>query len=625
MGSEILNLSIFEQRFRNLFKEAPFSAALLSGDNFVVEMANEGTLELWGKDSSIIGKPLLEGMPEMRDQPVFMVLNQVYASGKTFEGKEQTAYLQKNGVLEKVYVNFVFKAVRHDNEKITGVLAVGYDVTDQVKAKQLLEESDTRARLLIEAVGFGTFERDYETNITQTSSRFDKIFGFTAPAKHEDYIERIHPDDRKTREQAHARGFETGKVSYEARLLLPDKSMRWIKVEGIVIFNDNAKPSKLIGTALDITEEKTSRKKIEKNEARLQALANSMPQVVWTAEHDGTVTYYNDRVSQFAGVTKHGDSWQWHSTLHPDDIEGTQYAWENAVKHKTIYEKEHRVQMKDGTFRWHLSRGYPYETDEGTKWYGTATDVHDQKVLEMNLEKIVKERTLQLERSNDDLQQFAHVASHDLKEPVRKIKTFSLILQDEFKNTLGERGSNLINRIVHATDRMYSMINGVLNYASLPSFTNAFEDVDLRRIIDSIKRDLELLIQEKQATVVQKDLPDVRGIPELIYQLFYNLLNNSLKFTRPGIPAEIVIRSVRVTRHDKTFFEITVSDNGIGFDEINAEEIFVTFVRLHSKDQFEGSGLGLALCKKIVDRHGGYIFAKGEKEKGAQFTIQLPA
>src|SRR3954469_8061144 len=135
MGSEILNLSVFEKRFRSLFKEAPFSAALLSGDDFIIEMANDATLNLWGKDASIIGKPFLEAMPEMKDQYVFKLLQNIYLSGETFEGKEQVAYLKVGGLLKQVYVNFTYKPIRDDDDgTITGVLAVGYDVSDQVVA-----------------------------------------------------------------------------------------------------------------------------------------------------------------------------------------------------------------------------------------------------------------------------------------------------------------------------------------------------------------------------------------------------------------------------------------------------------------------------------------------------------
>jgi PAS domain S-box-containing protein len=887
MLNTILNLDVFEQRFRNIFKEAPFSAAVLSGDEFLIEMANDATLRLWGKDDSIVGKPLLVAMPEMEGQQVFEDLKRVYQTGENFEGKQQTAYLNINGTLKKVYVNFIFKPIRDDNNKIAGVLAVGYDVTDQVIASQKLEQAETRARTAIESAGMGTFEKDLETGETYSSKRFNEIFGFDDGQHHEDYVAKIHPEDLPIREAAKKTGLDTGVFSYEIRILPEKGCERWIKVTGTYLFNKNQQPVRLIKTVLDITDEKvalqkikeseerfrilitetpevgmalytgpeirikyvnevmlrfwdknesvvgktfreampvldgqpffaqiesvfntgltfsgteekailergatlearyfnytykplrdttgkiygihhmavdvtdqvryklaliegdasvrrlfeqtpvgiavfkgksliiemvndamllfwgrsrhevinqpswdalpelkeqgidklaeavlqtgspysspetpvtlfrngrmetihvyfafqplrdtegniigllaiandvtdmvSARKKIEKNEMRLQALANSMPQVVWIATGDGTVTYYNDRVEAFAGATKlESGVWHWESMLHPEDLKRTSDVWDSAVQDQHAYEIEHRVRMKDGTYRWHLSRAYPYETDEGVKWYGTATDVHDQKILEMNLESLVRDRTLELQRSNDDLQQFAHVASHDLKEPIRKIKTFSYKIQDEFHAALGERGNNLINKIISATDRMFAMINGVLDYASVSGIDNAFQRVDLNRLIKNILVDLEVLITDKHATIEFSDLPDVYGNQNLLHQLFYNLINNSLKFTREGTTCFIEITCSEITKADAACYEIVIADNGIGFEQEYAERIFSTFFRLNSKDKFEGSGLGLALCKKIVERHGGSISAEGVKDIGATFRILFP-
>jgi light-regulated signal transduction histidine kinase (bacteriophytochrome) len=280
--------------------------------------------------------------------------------------------------------------------------------------------------------------------------------------------------------------------------------------------------------------------------------------------------------------------------------------------------------MKNGSYRWHLSRAYPYESDEGIKWYGTATDVHDQKVLEMGLENLVRERTMELERSNDDLEQFAHVASHDLKEPLRKIKTFAYKLKDEHQSTLGESGNVYVNKILHSTDRMYAMINGVLHYSSIHALEYTPHLVDLNNVIKNILQDLEILIQEKNASINFEQLPAVKGVSALIYQLFYNLINNSLKFSKENVPTVIDIRSSEIDLKGLQYVEIIIDDNGIGFDENYAEKIFATFFRLHPKDKYEGTGLGLALCKKIVERHDGFIFATGDKNIGAQFTILLP-
>jgi PAS domain S-box-containing protein len=753
--SELLNLNIYEDRFRNLFNEAPFAVALLSGSDFVVEMANGATLKLWGKDKTIIGKPLLAGVPELKGQELYYNLKHALETGEVFEGKERIAYLDIDGELRKIYVNFTYKPIRDDQDAVTGVLAVGYDVTSHVLTRKKLQAAQAHTQLAIESAGLGTFEYEYKTKTISASIKFTNIFGFEKPASETEYFSRVHPADRGIRNYALARALRTGRLFYEMRLVLPGKTVRWIRINGKTIFDEAGLPIRLLGTALDITEEKESlarlqqseerfrtlitetpevgvglyhgselriqyvndvmlrfwakdasvigrtfreavpelegqpffeqlqnvfesgqtysgreekawlnvggklraayfnytykalrnpngeiygihhmavdvsdlvkaRKKVEKNELRLQNLADSMPQLVWIADADGVITYFNSRINEFKGAVKTKEGWAWENMVHPEDLEVTKNAWAESVHNQTTFQVEFRMLMADGTYRWHLLRAYPYDSDEGTKWYGTATDVHYQKVMEMNLENLVKERTLELERSNDDLQQFAHVASHDLKEPVRKIKTFSHKLQDELKDVLGDRGNTLVAKIINSSNRMYSMIDGVLNYASIPGRLGHHEEIDLNRVVENIKVDLELLIQDKQASIRHEQLPRITGVPDLIHQLFYNLINNSLKFSQPDVPSEIVIEAQEVSAGDAAFFEISISDNGIGFDEAYAEQIFTTFVRLNSKDKYEGSGLGLALCKKIVERHGGAISASGEKGKGAKFKILLP-
>ena len=249
------------------------------------------------------------------------------------------------------------------------------------------------------------------------------------------------------------------------------------------------------------------------------------------------------------------------------------------------------------------------------------------EILEEEVKARTKELSLlnvSLHRSNEDLQQFAHVASHDLKEPVRKIKTFSSRLRDEYDDILPERAKLFLDKIHHATDRMFSMIDGVLAYSVLNAAEQPIESIDLNEVFRNIESDLELSIVQKKASIRKGSLPVIEGAPVLIYQLFYNLMNNALKFSRPDIPPIIHISTAVVTGDDQPMVEIGIADNGIGFDQQYAKAIFDTFARLNSKDKFEGTGLGLALCKKIVERHHGTITALGTKNKGAAFTIRLP-
>jgi signal transduction histidine kinase len=238
--------------------------------------------------------------------------------------------------------------------------------------------------------------------------------------------------------------------------------------------------------------------------------------------------------------------------------------------------------------------------------------------LTEHLEAIVEERTVELRRSNDDLQQFAHVASHDLKEPVRKLKTFINRMQDELGDSLPAHGMSYLDKMRTASSRMYEMIDGVLRYSSVNEGEQHIEPIDLTELFASIESDLEMVIHQKKAVFRVSNLPTISGARILIYQLFYNLVNNALKFSKDNPVIEI---SAKVADN---VAEITVSDNGIGFNPAHSEKIFHAFSRLHSKDRYEGTGLGLALCKKIVERHHGTIRADGKENEGSTFTVTLP-
>ena len=217
------------------------------------------------------------------------------------------------------------------------------------------------------------------------------------------------------------------------------------------------------------------------------------------------------------------------------------------------------------------------------------------------------------------------MVSHDLKEPVRKIKTFNSILKNEYKADFSENAKKFLQKVDQSAQRMQNIIEGILAYSTLDKRSQPVEEINLDLVIENIKTDLELIINEKGAILVISELPEIEGAPILIHQLFYNLVHNALKFSKADEPPRVIITSNIVSNQEGIeLLEIKIKDNGIGLDPVFAEKIFDAFERLHSKDQFEGNGLGLALCRKIAKRHNGSITAAGEKDNGAEFTVTLP-
>jgi PAS domain S-box-containing protein len=391
---------------------------------------------------------------------------------------------------------------------------------------------------------------------------------------------------------------------------------------------ENGEISGLIVTVTEVSEKVEARKKTEQNQERLKIVVDASE--LGTAELNfktGIATYSMRYLEILGGYTEYVDLTheQLLQHIHPEDLPVRNRAFEDAIVTGHLH-FETRVIWKDKSIHWMEAKGKVFYDKEhhAESLIGTVRDITNVKNHEQELDKQVKERTEQLQRSNEDLQQFAHVASHDLKEPLRKIKIFTNRIKEEHADSLSAPVTKFLEKIMSASSRMQMMVDGVLSYSSLNATEQPIQKIDLNRTFKHLKSDLEIVIEQKKASILSDELPVIEGAEILINQLFYNLLHNALKFSKESEAPVIEIRSRVVNKGGKDFVKISVKDNGIGFDINDTSKIFETFVRLNSKDEFEGTGLGLSLCKKIVERHHGRIEAESRVNEGATFIITLP-
>jgi signal transduction histidine kinase len=270
-----------------------------------------------------------------------------------------------------------------------------------------------------------------------------------------------------------------------------------------------------------------------------------------------------------------------------------------------------------------------------------VTDLSEKKRNEQLIKihtETLREKNVELEQLNKSLDQFASIASHDLQEPLRKIKTFTTLLKRELNSTLSAESNGLIDKIKRSSERMSLLISDVLNFSRIANMDNMFVKTDLSQILNNTLKDFDLLILEKDASVSVENLPVIEAIPSQINQLFYNLVGNALKFAKIGQRASLSI-SWRMLPPEElenefnsgfnlnkqlSYSEIIFKDNGIGFEQQFAEQIFSIFERLNNQEQYSGTGIGLALCQKIVQQHHGGIRAEGKEDDGAIFYVLLP-
>ncbi len=257
----------------------------------------------------------------------------------------------------------------------------------------------------------------------------------------------------------------------------------------------------------------------------------------------------------------------------------------------------------------------------------TVDDITKEKGYETELQRNIED----LKRSNNELEQFAFVASHDLQEPLRKIQTYGERLKINSSLELSDNSRVFVDKMLMASRRMSNLISDLLSYSRLARNNESPVKINLNDVVIDVKNDLELAVQSKHAIIKVDELPTIEGIPAQLYQLFFNLIGNALKFSREGLSPEIKIHSEvisrkndRITKRKEAFVRITVSDNGIGFENQYSDRIFEIFQRLHGKSEFEGTGIGLAICKRIVANHHGTIQAIGEPGQGSEFILELP-
>lgn len=356
---------------------------------------------------------------------------------------------------------------------------------------------------------------------------------------------------------------------------------------------------------------------------RFQQMAEAMPQKVFATKPDGTTDYANKQWTAYAGLsTQEFAARGWLSFVHASDALQTQQLWQESLRTGQPFEIEHRLIRQDGVHRWHLTRASAVTDKSGrpTMWIGSNTDIHDQKEASRNLEAIVTQRTAALVESNQQLEAFCYSVAHDLRAPLRAQQGFASALLDEFGDQIGEAGRDYAKRIQSAATRLDVLVNDLLSYSRVSRLDLPLSAVNLREVISAVIENTRSEIERRNATVtLHGDLGGVWANPTILDMAISNLLWNALKFSKPGAAPQVTISAQRAARTTR----LSVIDNGIGIDPAHHHRIFGLFHRLHDEGAYPGTGVGLAIVKRGVERIGGKVGIESDGKSGSCFWMEL--
>ena len=412
-----------------------------------------------------------------------------------------------------------------------------------------------------------------------------------------------------------SRGLRGERVAgLELAMRRKDNGREWlVRFSVQPVLDEGGALSLVVLISSDVTERVRRERALRASEERFRALADSMPQLVWTAGSDGAVDYYNARAREYAGLEQAADgTWRWQPVLHPDDLQLTLEAWNAAVAVGASYQCEHRVRMRDGSLRWHVSRAHRVEAAAGERWFGTATDIHEQKLAAENLRHAMATRD-----------QVVSVVAHDLRNPLNVVRLSLPLLRELLTGaSISSRAESYIGRLERQAAKMERLIDEFLDAATL----QAGQPLALaRRRCDLVVLVREVVEQCRQAgghgvelTTGAESLVG-EWDPDRLERVVANLVSNAIKYSPPGSAVAVELEGRLLSA------VVRVSDRGMGIAEGDQTRIFDWFVRGENARRLtKGLGIGLAGARRIVEQHGGTLSVRSLLGAGATFTLELP-
>ncbi len=607
--------NISQESLALLLTQAPVAMCMLMGEDFVIKVANPQVLQLWGKPAQIIGSKLIDALPELKDQKFMNVLSNVRTTGEIYKGYKELCYLVRNGQTEECYFDFIYAPIFNDEESdIIGVSVIATEVTDQVLAEKKLAQSEYTFEKLVKESDYAIalykgpdFIIDVANNtMLKTWGKTEKVIGMKLDdalpeLKGQPFIDLLNNI------------YKTG-VTYSATedeaILEIDGELKsfFFNFSYKPLFDENGKVYAILNFATDVTEIVVTKRQLKQNEEKYRNLADSLPIIVWTADKNGKIDYYNKRWYEYTGFE--GIDSRESATikiLHPDDQPRAMDLWVKSQQNKSTYEIEYqfRDRSTEDAYRWFLGRAIPVKDPEGEvmQWIGTCTDINEFK---------------QFQQQKDN---FLGIASHELKTPLTSLKLYSQYLEKNLRQLSDDKNADVARKMDDQINKLTSLVNDLLDVTKIQNGKILLNktDFDFDELVQEIITEQQMSTSHRIFHHPQK-IGMIHGDRHRIAQVMSNLIGNAIKYS----PDSDRIQTSTKLTDDGVLF--SVRDYGIGIPEDKTEKVFEQYYRVSGSKEhtFPGLGLGLYISSEIIKRSGGRIFVNSIEGKGSEFCFEIP-